>query len=605
MFEPVKNYLQYKQQHQELMEKKLNEFIQMSQIDAAHNQDLMQQKTKKDDELNNFKGELKKVKLLKALVIIGFGLFFGLALLSILFIFGVDTGVADFVWWICFSFGLIIGIGLLVLLFTRIKQSNALWTNKVKKKEGEIAILIEEGWASLTSLNQILHWTEFNQEIEQVIPNLQLDHYLSHQVMEMMTKTFQTNLPDFDDRFAIGLQSGSINGNPLIWMNERVRGWVNHVYTGSIAISWTETVTVNGKNETRSRSQTLTAHVEKPRPNYTEEARLIFVCDLAPNLQFSRKIGEPLHEDWKKVEKEVENEYRKLEKKAQKAIKNDQSFNLLSNKAFEVLFNATNRNHEIEFRVLFTALAQSQMVELFKSKDIGLGDYFNFSKREKVNEIRAEILQQINHFNNIDLNHYDLAWIKTNLLAVANKYFDLLYLSLLPILVIPGYQDYKTQEFIYEANENQSATTSYLEQELIASNFMQALKHPNSITKNILKTTVEAVHPDYDLINVTAHGFDGIEHIEYVSVYGPDGRWHQVPVLWIEYRPVAQSKKIMIHKTKNLKSFADFKNATNHLNERELGSHNMVYKKEIAGFLIDDPENEETLMQIKSFFNQA
>ncbi len=44
---------------------------------------------------------------------------------------------------------------------------------------------------------------------------------------------------------------------------------------------------------------------------------------------------------------------------------------------------------------------------------------------------------------------------------------------------------------------------------------------------------------------VTANGFRGVSRTDHVEVYGGDGRWHSVPVEWVEYLPVSQDSTVM------------------------------------------------------------
>ena len=54
---------------------------------------------------------------------------------------------------------------------------------------------------------------------------------------------------------------------------------------------------------------------------------------------------------------------KKDEKKTDKAIKGNGDFMSMSNTDFEVLFDALDRTHEVQFRTLFTPLAQNNMVD--------------------------------------------------------------------------------------------------------------------------------------------------------------------------------------------------------------------------------------------------
>ena len=91
---------------------------------------------------------------------------------------------------------------------------------------------------------------------------------------------------------------------------------------------------------------------------------------------------------------------------------------------------------------------------------------------------------------------------------------------------------------------------SFWECESLANSFdPEVFRHPNSITTDILKTSSE-VRPDGDtVVSVTAHGFRGVEHTEYISKHGGDGRWHDVPVHWTEYIPVRRTSPFVVRET--------------------------------------------------------
>ena len=65
-------------------------------------------------------------------------------------------------------------------------------------------------------------------------------------------------------------------------------------------------------------------------------------------------------------------------------------------------------------------------------------------------------------------------------------------------------------------------------------------KHPDSITNVILKTSLIEKNNNSDKVNVRGYTYTGIERVDYVSVYGRDGYYHDVPVYWTEYIPIFQ-----------------------------------------------------------------
>ena len=113
----------------------------------------------------------------------------------------------------------------------------------------------------------------------------------------------------------------------------------------------------------------------KPIPVYSEERFLLYGNDAVPGLTFSRSPSSLsggdgiLHSLHKKIVIGGLKDFsRNLEDESQ--------FTLMANHDFEAFFHATDRNNEIDFRLLFTPLAQQQMLKLLKDKKIGFGDDF-------------------------------------------------------------------------------------------------------------------------------------------------------------------------------------------------------------------------------------
>ena len=66
-----------------------------------------------------------------------------------------------------------------------------------------------------------------------------------------------------------------------------------------------------------------------------------------------------------------------LERKSEDALEDGGNFQALANEEFDAQFNALDRNNEVEFRVLFTPLAQSNYKDIFENSPYG--DDFLFS----------------------------------------------------------------------------------------------------------------------------------------------------------------------------------------------------------------------------------
>ncbi|MCX5775431.1 MAG: hypothetical protein NTV44_03615 [Firmicutes bacterium] len=348
------------------------------------------------------------------------------------------------------------------------------------------------------------------------------------------------------DSSVLFVQSGQIIGNPFLLTRSLRFAMGSKAYTGSLYITWTVTVTVNGKTETQFRSQTLYATVNKPFPTYGTHDMLIYGNEAAPDLTFSRDPSKANQLNEKQIEKLADRETKKIEKMSRKSVSAGGSLTAMTNEDFEGLFKAVNRNDEVQFRLLFTPLAQKQIVDLIKDKAIGYGDDFSFIKNHCLNMIVPNHLSGQDIFANPNKYvKYDLAEARKIFNDYNNNYFRMFYFALAPILSIPLYQQYKPVEFIYQ--NTYSSNVSCWEHEAVSNWFdINQLKHPSSVTNNILKTHVLSSGGGADEINVTAHGFQGVPRIDYVSVYGGDGRYHNVPVPWTEYLPVSKDSRVIV-----------------------------------------------------------
>lgn len=139
-------------------------------------------------------------------------------------------------------------------------------------------------------------------------------------------------------------------------------------------------------------TQTLTASVTKPAPFYGYDTRLYYGNEAAPDLRFSRQPTHANELDEDEIEKTVKRGKKKLEKRARKAVGAGTQFTEMGNAEFDVLFGAVDRTNEVQFRLMFTPLAQQNMLELIKSDD-GYGDDFAFYKTGCINCIRSEHAQ--------------------------------------------------------------------------------------------------------------------------------------------------------------------------------------------------------------------
>ena len=418
----------------------------------------------------------------------------------------------------------------------------------IRKAEAELKEAISKlkqlAWEQLASLNRLFTWDILTGMMKECVPRLEFDPFFNEARLEDLRKSFDWNNRFNDDISILFAHSGVINDNPFVICRYLQSSWGSKTYSGTKTISYTTTERgSDGKLHTVRRYQTLVATIERPVPEYSTSTLVIYGNDTAPELNFSRTPSNYSGEDgfFSNIGKKME--LKKLEKFARN-LEDDSDFTMMSNREFEVLFHAKDRDDEVAFRLLFTALAQQQMVKLLNDKELGFGDDFSFVKAGRINFVTPE------HLDKFDLDTdpkqftgYDFEQVKAFFISRSQKYFREIYFSLAPLLTVPLYQQMRTHESIY--GEKKVKNPSFWETESFV-NYLghDRFGHPDCITQNILKTS--SVWSSDGVVSVTANGYRGKDRVEFVPVWGNDGRLHNVPVEWVEYLPVSRTSEIGI-----------------------------------------------------------
>ena len=209
----------------------------------------------------------------------------------------------------------------------------------------------------------------------------------------------------------------------------------------------------------------------------------------------------------------------------------------MSNTDFEVLFDALDRTNEVQFRTLFTPLAQTNMVDLIRS-DVGYGDDFNFIKRNRTNRIITQHSQgrAINLMPHHYISYsYDI--IKQNFVGKNCVFFKDVYFDFAPLLAIPMYQERPVHSLkpIPPLSQMYSLKVSEALANAVDSRFVV---HPQTKTPAILKSSYVGAKGSADETCVTAYSYDIKKRVDFIPVYGGDGRFHSVPVEWDDYLPL-------------------------------------------------------------------
>lgn len=550
IFDPLEEYRdKFKGLHDQNVNRFFDELVQKSGINIPEN-DL----TVKEIDNLNIKIDNEEKVLRRARRIRGFLLFLFIAAL-IVFILFIVAAVQGEESSLTMSVGARVGIAIGVIVFgiamliivikvlrPRIKDSQARLSDLISKRDEKIRL----AWAQVNPLNELFDANMTPMLVEKTIPLLTMDPFFDSKRLDYLVRKYE--LSDFtpDNESAEFVQSGEIQGNPFILARTLVMNMGTKTYTGTLTVSYTVTVYVNGKAQRQTRTETLRASVNKPCPYYNNDTYIIYGNEAAPNLIFSRYPQLPL--DWteKSLRRFVEKEEKKMKKLSEKALKQGKQFTPLGNTEFEALFNAYDRNNELEYRLLFTALGQSEILDLIKDKKVGFGDNFQFFKNKNLNLVRSKHSQAFDYSGNPrNYYHYDNKEIRKRFVDYNNNYLHRFYFNIAPVLAIPLYQQHKPHEFIYQTEYK--SHLSFYEHESTVNQFpSSAFAHPDSHTQNILKTKVVQKGKDFDTVSVTSYGFTTVERVDYVPKMAGNGTIHNVPVHWTEYIPVEKESHATI-----------------------------------------------------------
>lgn len=531
IFEPLEYYTDYgKETHNTNVSEYFESLVKRSGIDVEANHATVKKYREKQKHIASLEKKLGKNKLIRTLSIVGAILLFVVVLL-------LSANMQSPLNLLLPIFSLGIGIFAIVLAFKATKNKIKTLTEAINKEKEQALLLRNEAEAQMAPLNAIFSDDDTFKLIEKTLPQIKFDSLFLFENLEDLKNNYGFNGIIGDRSSVFDVVSGRLYNNPFLFERSVSEMMSSHTYTGTLLISWvTYERDSKGRSVPRRRTQTLFASVTKPKPVYDVTTILSYGSQAAPDLTFARenKHFEDLSE--KQVEKKVKRGEKKLKKKAEKAISQGKNFTEMSNTKFDVLFDATNRDNEQQFRIMFTPLAQREMIDLIRSEE-GYGDDFDFFKRRKLNIIRSEHSQKwdmstsASKYRSFDIEESRKLFITHN-----NEYFKSVYFDFAPLIAIPAYQEPPAQSF--EAIDRNEISYTEYNYETIA-NKMGARKfaHPDTATDVILKTELVKRTGNTDTVAVTAYSYSAEPRTDFIPVLGGDGRIHAVPVPWIEYIP--------------------------------------------------------------------
>lgn len=542
LFEPLQFYKTIgKARHEENVRQYLEDLITRSGVDAEANRLTVKKYHEEEEAAQRVAKHMKRYRVLRVLLILT-AIVGGLLLLPSLLAFSEALWLRGT---LELGFGMLLLLGSLLLILKvlnpKIKDTDALH-DKHRQKAKEY---LWEAYGQMRPLNDLFDDTDTADLIQKTIPRLKLDQRFECGREAMLREKY-----DFYDLLGekdsmVDILSGSLSGNPFVFLQSRVFQMQEQTYHGSLTITWTESYTdSDGKRRTRVRSEVLHASITRPKPTYHKQTVLCYGHQAAPELSFSRSPQHSERLSEKELEKKVRKGEKALHKRAEDMLEKGEAFEALANTEFEVLFGALDRDHEVQFRLLYTPLAQQNTVALLTDAE-GFGDDFSFRKEKRLNILASEHGRDWCMDTGTDhYRSYDLELIKRNFIDFNNAYFRSIFFDLAPLMAIPAYG--VSPESYYVEREDPDRCFGDYEHEVMANRLGGELIPTGCATEVIYKTRHLSGQGGEDRVSVLAWGYTATERIEYVSVWGGDGRMHPVPVHWTEYDYVEKESEILV-----------------------------------------------------------
>lgn len=535
-YSPIDSYKNlYRELHNENIISLFNEMVKKSQIDVAANRKTNLKITENSEQTANNKKSINRKRGLKVFAIL-------LLIISIVAIIYNAVQINSSYSSELFVYVIIIAIVFIVLSILIIKKCKEK-LSMLQDIENELNRISQklhaEAEEQMRSLNSFL-FKNYNTELfSKTIPLVKFDQVFDNKRLAYMKEKYRFDAcehEESDEQSTLFVQSGEIKGNPFFIRENIIHKMGTKTYSGSKTIHWSTQERDNtGNYRTVHHSETLNASVVKPCPYYSTSSNLVYANEIGDRLSFSRNPSHIHQLNKREVERLIKDRSKNLQNFAEESIREGGSFTALGNNEFDAIFFAKDRNNEQQFRLLFTPLAQKELIKMFKDNEVGYGDDFSFFKSEMINYIYPEHLMNTNF--NVPQNYFvgiNYDEVRQRFIDYHTHYFKHIFFTFAPIFSIPAYVQHQTQEYIYK--DLYEGFVNFYQHEMTANNMNSDDIIPSdSVTRNIIKTSLISSQGDVDSVAVRAWGYKTIERTDYVSERGRDGYWHDVPVHWEEY----------------------------------------------------------------------
>lgn len=476
--------------------------------------------------------------------------------------------------------------------------------NKEIRERSEVARqLVEEREAKLDEcyeqvapLNNAFNEDMTIELINNTLPSIKLEKNFSATRSKYLNENYGFDEDTDSNQSSEELLSGTINKCPFFTERDVLHEMGSKHYEGALEVEWVEYEKDSQGNVYEvTKTQVLRAGVDKPYPEYYGITRTTFFNEAGTDLFFSRssKLAKGMSD--KQRERLVAKGEKKLDKMSKKALSKGDTFVKSSNAEFDVLYGATDRSNELQFRLLFTPLAQKNIVALLKDREY-YGDDFDFIKSNYENVIYSNHAQKWDFSRKAENYYsYDAKEIREKFIKYNTDFFKNLYFELAPVFAIPLYQQTKPQN---EEKSQEGYPNVSLRQAMVLANAIgeSAFENSQSKTSSILKCRYDGKVGSIDRYMVTAHSYMTQRRIDYVSVRCDNGKYYDVPVEWDEYLPIQNSRQMcLVELAMNSQEYSEAQQEEDFvqlINRASQGPH--VYKSGILAYVGDITSDVES-----------
>ena len=441
-----------------------------------------------------------------------------------------------------------LGVFAIVMLATKIKNAVKDAQAIVDEKEAAMKKAYDVCMADMEGLNALLDDTMPMRIMEKCSPIIDLDTTFTPARLCHLMECFGMEEETDPDTSVEGVLSGQIQGNPFVLEKVFRHEFADKEWHGELVISWTTTYRDSqGNTHTETHTETLHATAIHPAPNYWHETRLIFGSEVAPHLHFSRAPSGMSSASESQRKSFVRKRLKQLDKVEQEATKAGRNFTRLANEDFEAYWGADDRDHEVEFRLMFTALAQQNELDLILNPT-PYGDDFYLVKDGMLTSVASAHSQEFDYHRSCEefVSHsFELG--KKNFVEYCDEFIRGLYFDLAPILSIPLYQMHKPKSYIY-GDTYRCHTTSFEHETLVnaMSPHLFMPDHADTSLPLLLKEIRSRKVGESDQVRIRSRSYHTEDRCDYIPVFGGDGAWHDVPVPWIEYTEVQYEANVAV-----------------------------------------------------------